>query len=96
MHIIRMGIRRRKEAVYLNAWVYFPGEADKLGPVHFFAGIFVQASFCSRYLGRAGGNGDHHLIGFLLNFISNQNAPGEKPQGTDKTFKAFLLNVKPL
>lgn len=96
MRILRVGVRRRKQAVYFNALVYFPGKAGKLCPVHFFAGIFLQAPFRSGRLGRAGGDGDNHLVWFLFYFISNQNAPGEKPQRTDKTVQSLLLNVKSL
>jgi len=94
MHIIWMWIRWRKQTVYLNAFIYLFGEAGKFGPMHFFAGIFLESSFRSRHLGRAGRDADHHLIEFLLNLISNKYAPGKKPQRPDKTFEALLLNVE--
>ena len=57
-----MGIRRCKKAINLDALVYFPGKAGKLGAVHIFAGIFIQPPFGSRQLGRTGGNANNDLI----------------------------------
>jgi hypothetical protein len=56
MHVLRVGIRRRKQAINLNARVYFPGKAGEFVAVHFFAGIFIQAPSGACHLGRAGGH----------------------------------------
>jgi len=53
MHILRMGIRRSKQAFYLNTIIYLFGKCGKFGPVHFFAVILVKPSSGPCLLGRA-------------------------------------------
>ena len=56
MHVRRVGVGWRKQALYLYALVNFPGKAGKLVAVHFLTGIFIQSPFGSRHLGWTGGN----------------------------------------
>ena len=51
MHILRMGVWWSKQALHLNAVVYFSCKIHKFGPMHLFALIFGKTAFGSGHLG---------------------------------------------
>jgi hypothetical protein len=70
------------------------GKTGEFGAVHFFAVVFIEPALNAGHLGRTRGHIDVDFPGGFLYLIANQNAPWEKTQRFDKTFKTVFLNLK--